>query len=110
MIDKEQIRKNIEHIVQRKLNLLNGDVFDLTEETEGLTNEIIDSLQEEPVSEALKDMPKWERATEDLQIGCLVWDELRNIHLYMDRVSKGELYISMADILRLPGSPKEGED
>ena len=55
MTDKEQIRKNIEHIVQRKLNLLNGDVFDLTEETEGLTNEIIDSLQEEPVSEELEE-------------------------------------------------------
>ena len=59
--------------------------------------------------EALKDMPKWKRATEDLQIGCFVWDEQRRIHLYMTGVRKGELYISMADILRLPCGPKEKE-
>ena len=55
----------------------------------------------------VKDIPSWKRATEDILIGCLVWDEQRHFHLYSDRVAKGELYISIADILRLPGSPRK---
>ena len=59
MTDKEQkIREEVEIVVNRRLNLLNGDYFDLNEETDGLINEImdiIDSLQEEPVSEELED-------------------------------------------------------
>ena len=54
-----------------------------------------------------EDMPKWKVATENLSIGCLVWNKSRNFHLYSDEVYEGELYISIADILRLPGSPKE---
>ena len=51
----------------------------------------------------------WKRATEELNIGCIIWDESRHLHLYSDIVTKGQLYISMADILSLPGSPKEKE-
>ena len=57
--------------------------------------------------DALNDMPKWKVATENLSIGCLVWNKSGNFHLYNDEVYEGELYISIADILRLPGSPKE---
>ena len=57
MIGKlQKIREDVERIINRRLNLLNGDYFDLNEETDGLTNEImdiIDPLQEEPVSEDL---------------------------------------------------------
>lgn len=60
-------------------------------------------------SESMEDLPSWKRAGEDMNIGCLVWDEQRNFHLYMDRVRKGELYISISDILRLPGSPRREE-
>ena len=44
--------EEVERIINRRLNLINGDYFDLNEETNGLTNEIIDTielLQEEPV-------------------------------------------------------------
>lgn len=55
MIDKVQkIREEIEIVINRRLNLLNGDQFDLNKEVDGFTNEItdiIDSLQKEPVSE-----------------------------------------------------------
>lgn len=55
MTDKVQkIREEVKIVVNRRLNLLNGDYFDLNKETEGFTNEImdtIDSLQEEPISE-----------------------------------------------------------
>lgn len=54
MTDKVQrIHKEIEMVVNRRLNLLNGDHFDLNKEVDGFTNEIIDiinSLQDEPVS------------------------------------------------------------
>ena len=54
MTDKVQkIRKEIEIVVNRRLNLLNGDYFNLNKEVNGFTNEImdiIDSLQKEPVS------------------------------------------------------------
>ena len=118
MTDKEKIKaeiKRYKHKADERLKIKGRTIAEDSKDIAlqnlcGNLLHFIDSLPEEPVSEDLKDMPKWERATENLQIGCLVWDELRNIHLYMDRVSKGELYISMADILRLPGSPKEGEE
>lgn len=50
MTDKVQkIREEVEIIVNRRLNLINGDYFDLSKETNGFTNEIMDiinSLQE----------------------------------------------------------------
>ena len=64
----------------------------------GKIKEFIDTLE-------VKEVPEWKRATEDKLIGCLVWDEQRHFHLYNDRVFKGELYISMGDILELPNSP-----
>lgn len=58
MTDKVQkIREEVERIINQRLNLLNGDYFDLREETNGFTNEIIDtidSLQKEPISEELE--------------------------------------------------------
>lgn len=58
MIDKVQkIRKKIEIVINRRLNLLNGDYFDLNKEADGFTNEImgiIGSLEEEPVSNDLE--------------------------------------------------------
>ena len=52
MTDKVQkIREEVEMVANRRLNLLNGDYFDLNKEVDGFTNEImdiIDSLQEEP--------------------------------------------------------------
>jgi hypothetical protein len=55
MIDKiQKIREEVEMVVNRRLNLLNGDYFDLNKEADGFTNEIMDifdSLQEESVSE-----------------------------------------------------------
>ena len=57
MKDKVQkIREEVEMVVSRRLNLLNGDYFDLNKEVDGFTNEImdiVDSLQEEPVSKDL---------------------------------------------------------
>jgi hypothetical protein len=57
MTDKVQkIREEVEMVVNRRLNLLNGDYFDLNKEADGFTNEIMDifdSLQEDPVSEGL---------------------------------------------------------
>ena len=65
MIDKVQkIRKEVEMVVNRRLNLLNGDYFDLNKEVDDFTNEImniIDSLQQEPISE-------------DLEIAANEWD------------------------------------
>ena len=59
MADKVQkIREVIEIVVNRRLNLLNGDYFDLNKEVDGFTNEIMDiinSMQEEPVSEELEE-------------------------------------------------------
>lgn len=59
MTDKVQkIREEAEMVINRRLNLLNGDYFDLNKETDGFTNEImdiIDSLQEESVSEELEE-------------------------------------------------------
>ena len=59
MTDKVQkIREKIKVVINRRLNLLNGDYFELNKETDGFTNEIIDivdSLQEEPVSEDLEE-------------------------------------------------------
>lgn len=58
MTDKVQkIREEIEIVVNRRLNLLNGDYFDLNKEADGFINEImdiIDSSQEEPVSKDLE--------------------------------------------------------
>ncbi len=57
MTDKEKIRKEVEMVVNRRLNLLNGDYFDLNKEVDGFTNEImdiVDSLQKEPVSDDLE--------------------------------------------------------
>ena len=57
MIDKiQKIREEIEIVVNRRLNLINGDYFNLNKEADGFTNEIMDIinlLQEEPVSEDL---------------------------------------------------------
>lgn len=53
MTDKVQkIREEVEMVVNRRLNLLNGDYFDLNKEADGFTNEImdiIDSMQEEEI-------------------------------------------------------------
>ena len=58
-MDKVQkIREEVEMVINRRLNLLNGDYFDLNKEADGFTNEIMDiinSLQEEPVSEDLEE-------------------------------------------------------
>ena len=55
MTDKVQrIRQEIETVINRRLNLINGDYFNLNKEVDGFTNEIMDiigSLQKEPVSE-----------------------------------------------------------
>lgn len=54
----QKIRKEVEMVVNRRLNLLNGDYFDLNKEANGFSNEImdiIDSLQEEPISKELED-------------------------------------------------------
>ena len=52
MTDKVQkIREEVKMVVNRRLNLLNGDYFNLIKETDGFTNEIMDiinSMQEEP--------------------------------------------------------------
>ena len=57
MTDKVQkIREEVERIINRRLNLINGDYFDLNKETDGFTNEImniIDSLQGEVENEDL---------------------------------------------------------
>ena len=62
MTDKVQkIREEVEMVVNRRLNLLNGDYFYLNKEADGFTNEIMDifdSLQEEPVSEDLEEAAK----------------------------------------------------
>jgi len=66
MIDKVQkVREKIEIVVNRRLNFFNGCYFDLNEETKGFTNEItdiIDSLQEDPVS-------VWHDASEEPEEG-----------------------------------------
>ena len=62
MADKiQKIREKIEIAVNRRLNLLNGDYFDLNKEADGFTNEImsiIDSMQEDPVGEDLEEASK----------------------------------------------------
>lgn len=55
----QKIREKVEIAVNRRLNLLNGDYFDLNEETDGFTNEImdiIDSMQEEPKTDWLQEL------------------------------------------------------
>ena len=55
---EQKIREEVEVVVSRRLNLLNGDYFDLNKEVSGFTNElidVIDSLQEEHVSEDLEE-------------------------------------------------------
>ena len=76
MTDKVQkIRKEVEMVVNRRLNLLNGDYFDLNKEADGFTNEImyiIDSLQEEPVSNV------WHDKSENIKEGarvCVLWND-----------------------------------
>jgi hypothetical protein len=55
MIDKEHILSKIERIVNRRLNLLQGEYFNLEEETKGMTNELVDILCSiEPTIEALR--------------------------------------------------------
>jgi len=52
MTDKKKIREEVETVISRRLNLLNGDYFDLNKVVDGFTNEImdiVDSLQEEPL-------------------------------------------------------------
>ena len=70
--DKEKIHKEVEIVVNRRLNLLNGDYFDLNKEVDGFTNEImdiIDSIQEKPVaSKVLEDMLNAKTAAESLGI------------------------------------------
>ena len=41
MKDRERIKEEIKIAINRRLNLLNGELFNLGEETEGLTNEIL---------------------------------------------------------------------
>jgi len=62
MTDKVQkIREEVEMVVSRRLNLLNGDYFDLNKEVDGFTNEImdiVDSLQEEHAEAKETDLEK----------------------------------------------------
>lgn len=83
MIDKVQkIREKVEMVINRRLNLLNGDHFDLNREVEGFTNEIIDiinSLQEEPKIPQVFDEGYWERlgeepVSDDLEKAANEWD------------------------------------
>ena len=39
MINREKIKEEVRIAVERRLNLLNGEIFDLIDETEGMTNE-----------------------------------------------------------------------
>ena len=41
MKDRERIKEEIKIAINRRLNLLNGELFNLEEETKGLTNEIL---------------------------------------------------------------------
>lgn len=50
MIDREKIKEEVRIAVERRLNLLNGDLFDLRDETEGMTNEILFILDSMKVS------------------------------------------------------------
>ena len=74
MTDKVQkIREDVEIVVNRRLNLLNGDYFDLNKEADGFTNEIMDiinPLQEEPVSEDLEEAAKRYSDNEDPICTC----------------------------------------
>lgn len=69
MTDKVQkIREEVARIINRRLNLINGDYFDLIKETNGFTNEImsiINSLQEEPNILPVFDEGYWERLGEE---------------------------------------------
>ena len=78
MTDKVQkIREEVEMVVNRRLNLLNGDYFDLNKETNGFTNEIIniiDSLQEEPSIPEIVDEHYWEMLGEE---PVSIWHDAR---------------------------------
>ena len=107
LIDKDALVAEVKNLIERAeaerilypKTILAAKNYLLIEDYKKLLA-IIDTLE-------VKDIPSWKRATEDTLIGCLVWDEQRHFHLYSDRVAKGELYISIADILRLPGSPRK---
>lgn len=72
MIDKEHILSKIERIVNRRLNLLQGEYFDLEEETKGMTNELVDILCSiEPTIEALR--TEYEKGRADVIKKTLKW-------------------------------------
>ncbi len=58
MIQIEKIKAEISQIISRRLNLIQCEYFNLKEETNGMTNELVDTfvnfLQVEPVSEDLE--------------------------------------------------------
>ena len=70
MTQLEKIKAEISQIVNRRLNLVQGEYFNLQEETNGMTNELVDtfvnSLQAEPVSEDLeKEIDKYVNTPEN---------------------------------------------
>lgn len=59
MTDKvELIRGKLEHVIERRLNLLRGEWFDLTKETVGLMNEVFDIFTEESMTSVWRDSSK----------------------------------------------------
>ena len=83
---KKELIDRIEHIVQRRLNLLNGEEYDLWLETKGFTNEIIDTIidsLQEGTSFHCGDCIKWKDGK-----GCTL--EAENTHCITDTAcSKG---------------------
>jgi hypothetical protein len=74
MIDKEHILSKIERIVNRRLNLLQGEYFNLEEETKGMTNELVDILCSiEPTIEALR--TEYEKGRADVIADTISWLE-----------------------------------
>lgn len=77
MIDKH-ILLEIERIVNRRLNLLQGEYFNLEEETKGMTNELIDILCSiEPTIEALH--TEYEKGRADALANALTLDEIKGM-------------------------------
>lgn len=87
MIDKEHILSKIERIVNRRLNLLQGEYFNLEEETKGMTNELVDILCSiEPTIEALR--TEYEKGRADVLDKSFKW-----VKNYFKGVPGGSIYI-----------------
>jgi hypothetical protein len=86
MIDKEHILSKIERIVNRRLNLLQGEYFNLEEETKGMTNELVDILCSiEPTIEALR--TEYEKGRADVIGKTLEWINVFNDYNYIMQYS-----------------------